>query len=107
MRDWEEALKEVQKYYSVGETATLDQAYLKEKYKKIREILNEQQKQQMSANPSQILTKNKLDELGSIEIQDNKGNIPHKMTTDNSPTNRIQPNQFNSTSKFSLKLDAL
>jgi hypothetical protein len=42
MRDWEEALKEVQKYYSVGETATLDQAYLKEKYKKIREILNEQ-----------------------------------------------------------------
>lgn len=54
MRDWEEALKEVQKYYSVGEAATHDQAYLKEKYKKIREILNEQQKQQMSANPTQM-----------------------------------------------------
>lgn len=54
MRDWEEALKEVQKYYSVGEAATHDQAYLKDKYKKIREILNEQQKQQMSANPTQM-----------------------------------------------------
>ena len=41
MRDWEEALKEVQKYYSIGDNATIDQAYLKESYRKIREILNE------------------------------------------------------------------
>ncbi len=68
MRDWEEALKEVQKYYSVGDAATHDQVYLKEKYKKIREILNEQQKSQMNSNSTKVLKKNKLDELGSIDI---------------------------------------
>jgi len=39
MRDWEECLKEVQKYYSFGTTAVEDIAYLKDKYNKMRELL--------------------------------------------------------------------
>jgi hypothetical protein len=33
MRDWEESVKEVQRYYSFGNTAKIDQEYLREKYR--------------------------------------------------------------------------
>lgn len=39
MRDWEECLKEMQKYYSFGPNALEDLAYLKDKYNKMRELM--------------------------------------------------------------------
>jgi hypothetical protein len=49
MRDWEQCLKEVQKYYSFGETAHEDMAYLKERYRQMRELLIKDQGGQSSS----------------------------------------------------------
>ena len=42
MRDWEESVKDVKRYYSCGPAAARDMVYLKTKYKEIKEIVNEQ-----------------------------------------------------------------
>jgi hypothetical protein len=39
MRDWEECLNEMQKYYSFGPNAHEDLAFLKDKYNKMRELM--------------------------------------------------------------------
>ncbi len=39
MRDWEECLKEVQKYYAFGPGAQEELKWLKERYQKMRELL--------------------------------------------------------------------
>lgn len=41
MRDWEESLREVKMYYSCGQAAVRDMAYLKEKYSQIKELVEE------------------------------------------------------------------
>lgn len=42
MRDWEEQLREVKMYYSCGAAATRDMAYLKEKYREMKNLVDEQ-----------------------------------------------------------------
>lgn len=43
MRDWEEQLREVKMYYSFGAAATRDMALLKEKYKEIKTLVDQQE----------------------------------------------------------------
>jgi len=43
MRDWEESLREVQRYYSFGQTAKVDMAYMREKYREIKKLVEEEE----------------------------------------------------------------
>lgn len=43
MRDWEESLREVQRYYSFGQTAKVDMEYLREKYRQIKQVVEEEE----------------------------------------------------------------
>lgn len=58
MRDWEESLREVQRYYSFGHTAKVDMEYLQEKYRQIKQVVEEEEAKALNSNsdkhPSKI-----------------------------------------------------
>jgi len=43
MRDWEESLREVQRYYSFGHTAKVDMEYLRKRYREIKQVVEEEE----------------------------------------------------------------
>ena len=49
MRDWEESLREVQRYYSFGHTAKVDMMYMREKYREIKQLVEEEEAKALKA----------------------------------------------------------
>ena len=74
MRDWEESLREVQRYYSFGHTAKVDMMYMREKYREIKLLVQEEEAKALKAqNDKGKITLNQELRLHLEEMAFNRG----------------------------------